>query len=113
MRPYARNSLGRGFIFQQNNDPKHGSKHIQNWFSRRHVTLKDWPGQSPDLNIIEGVWAELERRLEGRNARDADEKISQLEEEWKIPLSFIQTLLDSMPRRRQVVIDAKGMATKH
>ncbi|GBM91991.1 Transposable element Tcb1 transposase [Araneus ventricosus] len=30
MRPYARNSLGRYFIFQQDNDPKHRSKHIQN-----------------------------------------------------------------------------------
>ncbi|GBL81911.1 Transposable element Tc1 transposase [Araneus ventricosus] len=78
MRSYARNSLGRGFIFQQDNDPKHRSKHIQNWFSRRHVNLLDWPSQSPDLIIIEGVWAELERRLVGRNARDADEKFSQI-----------------------------------
>ncbi|GBN13448.1 Transposable element Tcb1 transposase, partial [Araneus ventricosus] len=29
-RQYACNSLGRGFIFQQNNDLKHRSKHIQN-----------------------------------------------------------------------------------
>ncbi|GBM91346.1 Transposable element Tcb2 transposase [Araneus ventricosus] len=39
MRPYARNSLGRGFIFQQDNDTKHRSKHIQNWMPRGHVTL--------------------------------------------------------------------------
>ncbi|GBM88435.1 Transposable element Tcb2 transposase [Araneus ventricosus] len=38
MRQYACNSLSRGFIFQQNDDPMHRSKHIQNWFSRRHVT---------------------------------------------------------------------------
>ncbi|GBM74233.1 Transposable element Tcb1 transposase [Araneus ventricosus] len=78
MRLYARNSLGRGLIFQQDNDPNHRSEHIQNWFSRRHVTLLEWPSQSPDLDIIKGVWAELERRLVGRNA---DEKFSQLEEE--------------------------------
>ncbi|GBN09490.1 Transposable element Tc1 transposase [Araneus ventricosus] len=30
MRPYACNYLGRGFIFQQDIDPKHRSKHIQN-----------------------------------------------------------------------------------
>ncbi|GBL88510.1 Transposable element Tc1 transposase [Araneus ventricosus] len=114
MRPYARNSFGHGFIFQQDNYPKHRSKHIQNWFSRRHVTLIDWPSLSPDLNIIEGVWGELERRLIGRNAWNADEKFSQLEEEWKkIPLSFIQTLLDSIPRGWQAVIDAKGFTTKY
>ncbi|GBM45702.1 Transposable element Tc1 transposase [Araneus ventricosus] len=76
---YARNSVGRGFIFQQDNDSKHRSKHIQSWFSHRHLTLPDWPIQSPDLNIIEGVWAEPESRLVGRNARNADEKFSQLE----------------------------------
>ncbi|GBN18926.1 Transposable element Tcb1 transposase [Araneus ventricosus] len=110
MRPHARNSLGRDFIFQQDNDPKHRSKHIQNRFARRHMTLLEWPSGSPH----EGVWAELERRLVGRNARNADKKFSQLEEEWKkIPLSFIQTLLDSMPRRCQAVIDAKEFPTKY
>ncbi|GBL87675.1 Transposable element Tcb2 transposase [Araneus ventricosus] len=54
MRPYALNSLGHGFIFQQTNNPKHRSKHIQNWFSRSHVTLLDWPSQSQDLNIFRG-----------------------------------------------------------
>ncbi|GBN91281.1 Transposable element Tc1 transposase [Araneus ventricosus] len=99
--------------FSDDNEPKYRFKHIQNWFSRRHVTLLDWPSQSPDRNIIEGVWAELERRLLGRNARNADEKFSKLEEEWKkIPLSVIQTLLDSMPRKCQALIDAKGFPTK-
>ncbi|GBN14971.1 Transposable element Tc1 transposase [Araneus ventricosus] len=106
MRPYQRNSLGRGFIFQQDNNPNQRYKHIQNWFFRRHVTFLDWPSQSPDLNIIEGLWVELGRRLVGRNARNADEKFSQLEEEWKITVSFIQTLFDSMPRRCQTVIDS-------
>ncbi|GBM09718.1 Transposable element Tc1 transposase [Araneus ventricosus] len=69
MRLYARNSLDRGFIFQQDNDSKHRSKHIQNWYSSRHMTLLDWPSQFPDFNIIERVWPELERRLVGRNAR--------------------------------------------
>ncbi|GBM93434.1 Transposable element Tc1 transposase [Araneus ventricosus] len=54
MRPYTLNSLGRGFIFQQDNDLKHRFKHIQNWFSRRHVTLLNWPSESPDINIIKG-----------------------------------------------------------
>ncbi|GBN55809.1 Transposable element Tc1 transposase, partial [Araneus ventricosus] len=68
MRPYTLNSLGRGFIFQQDNDLKHRFKHIQNWFSRRHVTLLNWPSESPDINIIKGVWNELGRRLVIRNA---------------------------------------------
>uniref|UniRef100_A0A8R1HUS4 HTH_Tnp_Tc3_2 domain-containing protein n=1 Tax=Caenorhabditis japonica TaxID=281687 RepID=A0A8R1HUS4_CAEJA len=62
-------------------------------------------------------WAlrnELERRLKGVRATNVDQKFAQLEAAWKtIPLSVVDTLLDSMPRRCQAVIDAKGFATKY
>ena len=35
------------------------------------------------------------------------------EERRKIPQTTIDTLIDSMPRRCQAVIDAKGFATKY
>uniref|UniRef100_A0A8R1IHF9 Uncharacterized protein n=1 Tax=Caenorhabditis japonica TaxID=281687 RepID=A0A8R1IHF9_CAEJA len=39
---------------------------------------------------------------------------AQLEAAWKsIPMTVVQTLLDSMPRRCQAVIDAKGCPTKY
>lgn len=70
--------------------------------------------QSPDLNIIEQLWEELQRRLAGKRATNIVEKFIQLEEEWKkIPQSTIDALIDSMPRRCQAVIDAKGFATKY
>uniref|UniRef100_A0A8R1HM74 HTH_Tnp_Tc3_2 domain-containing protein n=1 Tax=Caenorhabditis japonica TaxID=281687 RepID=A0A8R1HM74_CAEJA len=60
------------------------------------------------------LWEELERRLKGVRATNVDQKFSQLEAAWKtIPLSIVDTLLDSMPRRCQAVIDAKGFATKY
>ncbi|GBL99675.1 Transposable element Tc1 transposase [Araneus ventricosus] len=51
MRPYAGNSFGRGFIFQQDNGSKYRYTHIQKWFSRRHVTLLDWPSRSQILTL--------------------------------------------------------------
>ncbi|VDL68497.1 unnamed protein product [Nippostrongylus brasiliensis] len=52
--------------------------------------------------------------MKGRKGRNSAEKFAQLEEEWKsIPQSTIDNLLDSMPRRCQAVIDAKGFATKY
>ncbi|XP_011144066.2 uncharacterized protein LOC105185907 [Harpegnathos saltator] len=114
MLPYAKRFLGRGFIFQQDNDPKHRAVKVQEWFRRHRVILMDWPNQSPDLNIIESLWEELERRLAGKRATNAAQKFSQLEEEWKkIPQATIDALIDSMPRRCQAVIDAKGFATKY
>uniref|UniRef100_A0A8R1HZ23 DDE_3 domain-containing protein n=1 Tax=Caenorhabditis japonica TaxID=281687 RepID=A0A8R1HZ23_CAEJA len=98
----------------QDNDPKHTSGHVANRFRRRRVDLLEWPSQSPDLNPIEHMWKELERRLNGVRASNANQKFVQLEAAWKsIPMTVVQTLLDSMPRRCQAVIDAKGYPTKY
>lgn len=45
--------LGRGFIYQENNDPKHRSHDVLEWIQRHRITRHDWPNQSPNLNIIE------------------------------------------------------------
>uniref|UniRef100_A0A8R1EJP8 Uncharacterized protein n=1 Tax=Caenorhabditis japonica TaxID=281687 RepID=A0A8R1EJP8_CAEJA len=59
------------------------------------------------------MWEELKRRLKGVRASNANQKFAQLEAAWKsIPMTVVQTLLDSMPRRCQAVIDAKGYPTK-
>lgn len=114
MLPYARQKLGRAFIYQEDNDPKHRSKVVKEWFDRHRVTRMDWPSQSPDLNIIEPMWDELERRVAGKKARNVAEKFLQLKEAWEqIPQSTIDGLVDSMPRRCQAVIDSKGFATKY
>uniref|UniRef100_A0A8R1HTD6 HTH_Tnp_Tc3_2 domain-containing protein n=1 Tax=Caenorhabditis japonica TaxID=281687 RepID=A0A8R1HTD6_CAEJA len=98
MRPWARANLGRSWVFQQDNDPKHTSGHVANWFRRRRVDLLEWP----------------KRRLKGVRASYSNQKFAQLEAAWKsIPMTVVQTLLDSMPRRCQDVIDAKGYPTKY
>uniref|UniRef100_A0A8R1IJ48 Uncharacterized protein n=1 Tax=Caenorhabditis japonica TaxID=281687 RepID=A0A8R1IJ48_CAEJA len=50
----------------------------------------------------------------GKKAIYVDEKYKKLVEEWnKIPQSVIDTLLDSMQRRCQAVIDSRGFAIKY
>uniref|UniRef100_A0A8R1EQJ5 HTH_Tnp_Tc3_2 domain-containing protein n=1 Tax=Caenorhabditis japonica TaxID=281687 RepID=A0A8R1EQJ5_CAEJA len=88
--------------------------HVVNWFRRRRVDLLERPSQSPDFNSIEHMWEELERRLKGVRASNANQKFAQLEAAWKsIPMTVVQTLLYSMPRRCQAVIDAKAYPTKY
>lgn len=105
---------GPGYIYQQDNDPKHTSKTLQKFFSSAGVHVMRWPSQSPDLNPIEHLWDDLKRRLRSQPSRPttADGLFAELKRLWNCTSSeTTRTLVASMPRRVQEVLINKGGAT--
>jgi hypothetical protein len=73
-----------------------------------------WPAHSSDLNMIEPPWSGLETRV--RNSFPPPKSLKELEvvlqEDWyKIPLSTVQNLYESIPRSIVAALKAKGGPT--
>ena len=68
------------------------------------------------MNPIEHLWEHLKRRLKEYPTppKGVHELWDRLAEEWgEIPPEVCQNLIESMPRRIQAVIKAKGGHTKY
>ena len=101
-------------IFQHDNDPKHTAHIVKNWLDENVPNQLHSPPQSPDMNPIENLWGYLDQKLRANNIRNKDHLKECLLEEWrKIPVTLTKKLVQSMKRRMESVIKAKGGSTKY
>jgi transposase len=105
---------GRGFVFQQDNDPKHTSALVKNYLNKKETdgtlcVIQDWPSQSPDINAIELVWEEMDREVQKRKPTNEAALLQVINEVWEnIQPEVLQKLIDRLPRVMKAIIQAKG-----
>ena len=102
--------------FQDDNAPIHRSHKVRSWKERNGLLSLPWPAQSPDLNPIEHLWDELERRVRKRPHSMSNVQCLKeaLIEEWKmIPSSVCEKLVISLVDRVKAVLQSKGNPTEY
>ena len=105
---------GENFIFQQDNDPKHTSTLAQDWLASKGIDTMMWPPYSPDLNPIENLWSIVKSKIDRSKCHDEESLWEEVQYAWyNIPIDILESLVSSMGRRCQAVIDSKGLPTKY
>ncbi|KAJ1300174.1 hypothetical protein OPQ81_011926 [Rhizoctonia solani] len=104
------------FIFMYDNASSHKAGLVRNWLADKGIEVLEWPACSPYLNPIEHLWTRLKREL-GKYPHPPKgvlELLERVETEWnKIDAKVCQDLIESMPRRIQAVLKAKGGHTDY
>jgi transposase len=111
-----RGTIGKNMVFQHDNAPIHTAHKVTQWFQKKNIIIMDWPACSPDLNPIENVWKLMKDNIQKREnfPRTVDELKIALKEEWSnFDPSLLKRVVDSMPRRIEAVLEAKGSPTKY
>lgn len=111
-----RNETPGDYIYQHDNARYHTSKMVKDAAAREGVTILDWPSQSPDLNPIENLWAQMKTAVGkmGNRLAKREKMESFVLAEWgRIAQGKIDSLIGSMPNRCAEVIKNRGGATKY
>lgn len=127
--PFTRDRLVPDYLFQQDSASAHTSQlmmgpirrlpsgrkmRLPGFFALNGIKLFRTPPCSPDLSPIENLWSIVKRKLAGNRFRTKGELWTAIQAAWNsIPLDTLISLVDSMPRRLNAVIKAKGGPTKY
>lgn len=108
-------SLGTNCFFQHDGAPCHTARMITKFLNDKNIEiLKPWPGNSPDLNPIENLWAIIKRAVDKQKPSNCEQLKELITQEWNnISAETIENLLKSMPKRIETVLKKKGCHSKY
>jgi len=101
--------MNENFILLQDGASVRQTDMVTSWMNKDRISrIKDFPGYSPDLNVIEHVWTSLKKQLEMNPVDDIEDLWETIKVMWShISINFIHTLVDNMPSRLEAIKKAK------
>lgn len=103
-------------IFQQDSAPCHTARTVQKWFADNNIELlRNWPSNSPDLNVIENCWNIMKKKVAAHRPTSEKDLKDIIRKVWVTEISpeYCQTLVHSMPSRIKAVITNHGHPTRY
>lgn len=101
------------FIWMHDGAPAHRSHSTKEFFLAKGVNILQWPPKSPDLNIVENLWAYISQKVyenqQYRKLADLWEEIqNQVAKINNNEKDMIKNLFNSIPTRLIKCIEKKG-----
>ena len=104
-----------GHRLYQDNDPKHTSKYIQEFFDMNRISWWKSPAESPDLNPIEKIWGSMKTYLRDKHKpRNLEELKEGIRAYWKKLTPEVCTrYIDHLQKVMPVVVAEQGAPSGH
>lgn len=107
------------WTLQQDNDPAHGkaASVLAEWNKKNSSSIQllpNWPPNSPDLSLIENVWAYVQAKVDEEGCQSFEDFRKVVHDQFDaVPLSMLRSLYKSMPNRLAIVLENGGGKTKY
>jgi transposase len=104
--------------FMQDGAPAHAAKETMKILKEeinKFWSKGIWPGNSPDLNPLESLWAILkDSAYENPKPHDRETLVARFQEKWNtLPTKLLRKLSESFKHRVQEMLNNEGKFTKY